>query len=714
MGDAPDPPSVDPPTPPSVPVRWTRSLFDRLGRLSLAVWILLGFVAVYVEVLSAYCYLRFPTFFTNAWDMGIFQQSIWSTGAHGRLFYYTAELSWNSSGSLLGVHWSPILFLLVPFYAALPGPLTLIVIQATVVGASAFPLFSIVRRRSNEAVALALCVFYLLSPPIVGALLYDFHVESFIPLTALTLIAAWEAKRYRLATLAAALLLCTIEFAPLIFGAIGLEFLLRRTYKLWNTTSGRERLGQILQEAWVPGLIVLASVPLAILWFNFPKLISPYTPGIGQLGPLGGSVLGVLEDLVLRPGLFWTSLTSIGNHKLHYLWALLLSGGVVWPLAPFDFLPAVPWMLVVLVGSDPSYATPVGNQYAFLTVPFLFPATATVIGWLLHHGDLLRQLAARLRRSPRPRPAAADAHPGPSRWRRPLPRWAARIGAPTLVIVLALAIVAVPTQAMLSPFAPHNNYSWLGTGQTPTAQDRVLEEILGMIPAGASVSAEPDLFPQVADRLNAYPYYQPGTQYLVVNIQSFWFTSPMPPPDPPMVWYDELRQNVSGEYGVLASGDGGLLYERGYTGAPQFLIPDTTDIYPEDVTNLNTTFVPNSTAPFGAYLAPNQTLRDTALWTGPNFLVPPGRYTANIYLRNNGTATGGLQLTVEIDHGHLVVSKTILGSDLPGNGWQAVTVNVTVAHPAYLSINGTALGVPPSIEFGGAAFYQEDATSILG
>ena len=657
---------------------------------------------MYVEVLCAYGYFRYPTFFTNAWDIGIFQQAIWTTGADGRLFYYTAELPWNSSGSLLGVHWSPILFLIVPFYAALPGPLTLIVIQATVVGASAFPLFSLVRRRTNETVALTLAVLYLLSPPIVGGLLYDFHVESFIPLTALTLMAAWEAKRYRLAALAAALLLCTIEFAPLILGAIGLEFLLRRAYALWNTASGRERFRRIVRDAWAPGLIVLAAVPLTILWFTFPKLISPYTPGINQLGPLSGSVVQILHDLFTQPGAVWASMTSLGAHKLHYLWSLVLAGGVAWLLAPLDVLPALPWLLVALVGSHGSYSVPVGNRYTFLALPFLFPATGSGIAWILAPGGPVRRYGTRLGHRLRPESPASS---GRARWwrpARPRPRWVARIGAPTLGIVIALAIVAAPTQVVFSPFSPGAHYPWLGTGRLPSGQDRVLSQILGMIPARASVSAEPDLFPELADRLNAYRSYEPGTQYLVVNIDSFWFTTPLPAPDPPLIWYNELRENVTGEYGVLASGDGGLLYESGYTGNPQFLIPDQTVVHPSNVTLTNATYFANRSAPLGAYIEPNQTLRFSNLWTGPNFLVLPGRYLVDIYLHNTGLADGELQLTISIDNGRLVVAKTVYSSSYLGNGWHVVTLNVTVIHPAYLSLDGNSLGPPATVLFGGA------------
>jgi hypothetical protein len=279
--------------------------------------------------------------------------------------------------------------------------------------------------------------------------------------------------------------------------------------------------------------------------------------------------------------------------------------------------------------------------------------------------------------------------------------------------VAALILVTAPAQVQLSPFSSVPQYPWLGTGRAPTAQDHVLAQILGMIPAGASVSAEPDLFPQLADRLNAYPYYEPGTRYLVVNIDSFWFTSPMPQPDPPLSWYDQLRENITEEYGVLASGDGGLLYEAGYTGSPQFLIPDTTVIDPSNVTLVNATYVANGTAPLGAYIEPNQTLRYGSLWTGPDFLIPPGGYLLNVYLRNTGTANGALQLSVSIDQGRIVIDKTTVPSSSLSDRWQVLSLNILVGHPAYVSLDGAAFANNPTVQFGGATLYQQEATSLL-
>ena len=186
-------------------------LLRRLGTLSPQVWTLLFVLVVYSEVMTFLSYLRYLGFLTNAWDLGIFQQALWTTGHGEGILHYTVEQPWNPGGNFLGVHFSPILFLLVPLYAVAPGALTLMALQSLVVAASAFPMYGLASRRMGAWPGCGLAVLYLVSPPIVGGLLFDFHVEAFLPLFALTFWYAWETRRFRLAIGAAVLLLMTLE-----------------------------------------------------------------------------------------------------------------------------------------------------------------------------------------------------------------------------------------------------------------------------------------------------------------------------------------------------------------------------------------------------------------------------------------------------------------------------------------------------------------------
>ncbi len=687
-----------------------RALWKRWSEMTPHTWVLLYFTVVFVEGTTALCYLRYLAFYTNAWDIGILQQSLWTASHDHRLFYYTAELFWNSSGSFLGVHWSPILFLFVPIYAAFPGPLTLMVLQSCALGGSAFPLFALARRRIDPTIALTLAGLYLVSPPLLGGMLYDFHVEAFVPITALTALYAWESRRPWLAGVAVALLLCTVEFAPLILGGLALTVAIRQIGTARQSVPV-VRWPRAIRAGWFPLAVTVASVPLTLVWFAFPKMISPGTPPITQIGPLGGSILGIFDNLFTRPELVYQSITAFGPHKIAFLAILLIAALFAWPLGAVDLLPAVPWLLVAVVSADVSYSQPVGDQYAFLVVPFLFVATASGLD------RFLKWSGPKFRAG---RTAARTSRRAPPRARRPAffsMRSRGRLGAPVsrpVAVALVLVVLALPSQVWFSPASPLTHYSWLGTGKLPTPHDHALDSVLGLIPAGASVSAEPDLFPQLANRIDAYPYYFQGTQFLVVDLHSYWFTAPLPPPDPPLTWYGSLQQSVTIPYGVYAYDDGALLYQLGYNGTPVLFAPFHSIAAPSSFEPGTASLESGGGAPYGAYIEPVQRPSTATLWYGPYLLVPPGHYLIGTWVQAASTAPGSILLEITINDGQTILgAQTVRSSSLP-SGWSEVTALVDVPYPAFIEVVGKSSGTLPNVLFGGSVFTQLDSGGPVG
>ena len=86
----------------------------------------------YTVIFSLFTIYKHKTFNTYAWDLGIFNQAFWTTTKLNKIFYYTAELYFVKSGSFFGVHFSPILYLLVPFYSLYPHPETLLILQSLI------------------------------------------------------------------------------------------------------------------------------------------------------------------------------------------------------------------------------------------------------------------------------------------------------------------------------------------------------------------------------------------------------------------------------------------------------------------------------------------------------------------------------------------------------------------------------------------------------
>ena len=688
-----------------------RGVYRRAEKLSLPTWALIFFSVVYVEVFTWFSYLRYLGFLTNAWDLGIFQQALWNSGHGGGLLHYTVELPWNPSGSFLGVHFSPILLLLIPIYTAFPGPITLMAVQSIVVAASGFPMFRLASKRIGAWPGLTLAGLYLMSPPMIGGLLFDFHVEAFLPLAALTLWVAWEERRYRLAVVAGAFLLGTLEYAPVILGAIAFGFLVRRYLEARRTPATSPRI-----DRWRPMLrplaITVISLPLTLIFFLIPKLVSPTTPPVSQVGPLGGSPTQILVNAVTRPDLVAGALRLHWAHKVQYLQALWGTGLYAWPFAPLGVLPAAPWILLALVSEDPNYSVGVGNQYAFLVTPFLFVGTAFSLGWVWQRRHRALSWARRALSPivpPRSRVIAGSPLPVPRRrppWRRP-----------EILLAGILLVAAVPGQMGYSPLSPTVHYSWLWSGQFPTAHDHLRQAILDLVPPDASVSAEPDMFPQVADRSNAYPYYVQGTEFAIFDVTSWWFTTALPAPMPPDQWLEEMRQNVSLPYGVYASADGIVLLKLGYTGLPVFYEPYDRVLGATSFNVVNATIELDPTAPRGAYISPTPGPASGRLWTGPNALVPAGSYSVALWVHAAAVGSGSIRITTQILN-QTGQNLTLTTVDIPTSsllaGWSSVTETVVVPYPTYLNVTGQGTGYEPSVEFGGITIAQLPGAVVLG
>jgi uncharacterized membrane protein len=86
----------------------------------------LFFAAAYFAAISTLSVLRYYAF-TDAWDFGGFVQSF-SNASHGGFFLQTIDAFFAKGFpqtqviSFMGLHFSPVLFLIVPVYAAFPYP----------------------------------------------------------------------------------------------------------------------------------------------------------------------------------------------------------------------------------------------------------------------------------------------------------------------------------------------------------------------------------------------------------------------------------------------------------------------------------------------------------------------------------------------------------------------------------------------------------------
>lgn len=519
-------------------------------------WLLAGVLA-FVAVTAVFSELRFLALHATAWDLGIYQQALWST-AHGRPFYEAMDLETGGFGTFLQVHSAFVLYAVVPLYSALPQPVVLFLLQSVVVGMAALPLYLLARGRlGSPRPAAAVALLYLAWTPTVAGTVHDFHIEAFVPLVFLASAYLWSTGRYRLGLVAVGAGMLTMEVVPGLLVGLALFLLAERLRderalprsvgafhrwlrELWRDRASRYALGLLA------GAIVSYYVLLLVRLDLLPTLLG--TPPYPTAAPPGYVTGETSVALGLSPAYLAIGSTA----KLSY-WLLILGlVGFLPFFAPRSLLLLAPGFLFSLFSWNVNF-TVMGFQYGLLYAGPVF--VAVVAG-----------APAALRWWQR---TSATRRLGPLARVRPAHR-------PTAVLLLFLAVnVAI---SPLNPwlYNPPSGYDYaLGSDLTPGASSAFA--IASLVPAGATVVASDDLFPLVANNVHAYSLFwhanaQLGLPFGLQNHPQFALLAEAQesaaPPWLTAGLYDP------GVFGVRAVGWGTpvgtvLLFEAGFHGSPQ-------------------------------------------------------------------------------------------------------------------------------------------------
>jgi len=289
---------------------------------------------------------RHARFSSNAYDLGIFDQSVW---AFSRL-----ELAMDNTVRVTPTpfidHFQPALLALAPLYAIHSDPRVLLVVQALLVALASLPLYVWARRELGAAAALAVQACYLGFWAVLAGVLYDFHDTALgAPVVALGLFALLDGRRRLLWASAVAAALVR-EDLPLTFAAIGVYLAL----------ADRERR----REGAALAVLSLAYVAVAT------NVIIPALAGSGYehwsyyptLGHALAHPLATLELLVTPAA----KLTAVFN--LFAAWLFL-------PLASPVVAIAIPGLLERFFSSKPAHWQQ-GFHYSLTLAPILGFATA--------------------------------------------------------------------------------------------------------------------------------------------------------------------------------------------------------------------------------------------------------------------------------------------------------------------------------------------------
>lgn len=283
-----------------------------------SLWILIG---LYVAVLGTTTLLRHYNFETQAYDLGIFEQSFWNA-AHGRGLTNSLEQIPNH----LGVHMSPGLFLLVPGYAVFPSPYYLLIIQTLALALGAWPLFLLAKKvLQDHRLSLLITIGYLLYPSLHWLNFYDFHeIAFFVPLL-LAALYFIEIEKWGWAGLFLALSASVKEDAVLAVLFVGVYLLLKSPPKV------KMGLGIITASLAYFLLTVFVLMPA----FGGALLQNLENHPYSQFGQTFGEII---KNIITSPVL--VAQTLFTGQKFFYL---------LWLLLPVAFLPLWGWPGIVLL-----------------------------------------------------------------------------------------------------------------------------------------------------------------------------------------------------------------------------------------------------------------------------------------------------------------------------------------------------------------------------
>jgi uncharacterized membrane protein len=558
-------------------------------------------------------WLKYLTFNDTFEDLGIGNQILWLLSHGGVSNYYHSGFA-----QIYPMQWQkPIIFVVLPFYAAAPSAATLIAMQTIVLGLPAIPLYYLGRtllksRWLPAIIALAYLVYF----PVASANLFDFQFENFAPLFYLLMVLAWERGRYTWSCVAGAFCAAVNPLTLLLVGTFLVYTLLRHGPSMRSPGRYLREIGRRLLDN-TPRLVLLWALPMVLLAYDLVG--SLYTVGVGAGAPGAGplALFGfAINDKIM---LFLFLFGAVAFIPLYEPWFL-------WLLAPY--------LLWVFYSQDPAHWATFGLMYPVLAAGPIFYATLLSFGRLSDRAPT--EAATPSVEAP---PAGVPASVLPPL----LPRWhlSARNERAVPFVVLTVAFAAI-----YLPWSPLNTYVQGGyfSGNhdlsgitTITPSDRFLWRVIDLIPPGGSVLSQNGI-PQISGR----EYAQIDTLYTTsipydyiladTNITVFSQFSTIAP---------FLESAISNHtFGVVAEGYGAILMERGYTGTAKLFSPyaaelnsGTLSAYPG--TSVNGTELVRSAGGF-------------SMWFGPYLTLFPGNYSAEFQLSVNNTSHPSLPVvTIE-------------------------------------------------------------------
>jgi len=312
----------------------------------------IGGIAAYFLFFSIITVLRHLSLNSTAFDLAIFDQTIWG--------YSTGHIIFNTVRglNLLGDHMHPLLFLFAPLYKLIPMPEGLLVLQSLGLALGALPIYLIARKRLGNTVGAMISLTYLIYPTLQYLNMFDFHPETFATPLLLFAIYFADAKKYFRMIVMLVLAGMAKEQMPLALASIGAYVFLAQK---------KRKLGTLMALGGLAWFILNFKVLLPHFYGS-----TTYAHIIGY-EYLGSTPLEMIKNAILHPQIIISHLLTIDRLVYISLLLLPLGFGIAAILGLPYLLLAAPFFAINLLKTQ-NMTTTALYQYNAELIPFIFLA----------------------------------------------------------------------------------------------------------------------------------------------------------------------------------------------------------------------------------------------------------------------------------------------------------------------------------------------------
>ncbi len=414
-----------------------------------------------------------------------------STGVYAQLmhalrdgFSFDTTLEFGRPVSHFAAHISPAFLLYLPFYALIPSPVTLIVLQTLAVYSAVIPLYLLCRQRGlSTGLTAVVCSLLCLSPAVWIGAAGSLHEYALLLPLLLWLLWALAVKRTVPAFIFAAACLLVRETAAIHVAAVGLYHMLSNAGKTANDVERKSvrRRGLIL----CLGAILYFGVAFSVLTYAGEGTLITRFENI--TGPYATDILTLLREIIYNPALALYEM--LAEAKILYVFSLLL---------PVAFLPLlsrkkaglvflIPLLLLNLL-SDFPYHYQLDFPYSFGVTAFVLHLTVDALGVLGSRANVDKETNGRSRRVLR------------------------------RVALLSVCFTLIISASRLAEHALFVEYVFDGGDEVA-----VMDSLLEKLDEEASVSASARLCPNLAGRDELYILSQGvETDVIVLDLRAEW------------------------------------------------------------------------------------------------------------------------------------------------------------------------------------------------